>query len=109
MRRQGGPPPGAGGPGGPPGGGPPGGGPPGGGGGGPPSAPTAAFGLLTYKTSSGSVPSDSSIFTTPPNNLTDTMPIVHPLPRSHIQFVASQLDNRVRLPEHYEPVQTILL
>lgn len=75
MRRQA-PPPGFGGPG---GAGPP--GPPGGGRG-PPSAPTAAFGLLTYKTSSGSIPSDSSIFQTPPNNLTDTMPIViHP--RSH--------------------------
>jgi len=72
MRRQGGPPPGIGGAGGPPPGAPPG----GGGRGPPPSTPKAAFGLLTYKTSSGSVPSDSSIFTAPPNNLTDTMPIV---------------------------------
>jgi hypothetical protein len=35
----------------------------------------SAYAVLSYKTSSNNIP--GNVFTTAPNNLTDTMPIVH--------------------------------
>jgi hypothetical protein len=51
-----------------------GGGPPPGGPGGPGGGPLIGYGILTYKTSSSYIP--DSVFQTPPNNLTDLIPIV---------------------------------
>lgn len=73
------------------------GGPGGPGGFGPPPAITAAYGVLTYKTSSGSVP--DSVFVTAPNNLTDTMPIVHIYlyPSADISFLIPLLVRNIRM------------